>query len=315
LPPPLPAKELASLLASAASAAKPSPRIGAVFLATVLIAGTIAASSQWSMILGAQAEPYYGMDKDRNSDRKNVSVSSLKCNNINVNVNGLELDVFPPFLGGDLAAEAAEASSDASSFAGNGGGNGGSEINDFRFICINNNNNTVIEAAEPPVPPTPPVEDACLLCFEEFGFEGFLLGVIADLSVEDILELEAELGLLEGTLAGLGLVETIEDLCEFLEEIGGLELTVLQLGQLIFAIFGIGLFLIPGLLIAVLNLLACLIDNGIIVLIEGDIGDLQGILQTLRTTPGALDLTQPDTTTPDTTTPDTTTPVIPTVPQ
>jgi len=41
-----------------------------------------------------QAEPYYGMD----NDRKDISISSLKYNNINVNVNGLELDVFPPFL-------------------------------------------------------------------------------------------------------------------------------------------------------------------------------------------------------------------------
>ena len=33
-----------------------------------------------------------------NLDVKQVSVSSLKCNNINVNANGLELDVLPPFL-------------------------------------------------------------------------------------------------------------------------------------------------------------------------------------------------------------------------
>ena len=32
-------------------------------------------------------------------DRKQVNVSSLKCNNININVNGLELYVLPPFLG------------------------------------------------------------------------------------------------------------------------------------------------------------------------------------------------------------------------
>jgi hypothetical protein len=76
-------------------------------------------------------------------DRKQVSVSSLKCNNINVNLNGLELDVFPPFLtNSGLAAEAADDNNEPSSFAAN---NEGSTVNDFRFICINNNNNTVNE--------------------------------------------------------------------------------------------------------------------------------------------------------------------------
>src|ERR1041384_336490 len=66
-------------------------------------------------------------------ERKQVSISSLKCNNINVNVNGLELSVLPLFLGGDeVAAEAVEPSNDANSFAGNGEG---SQISDFRFIC------------------------------------------------------------------------------------------------------------------------------------------------------------------------------------
>ena len=90
-------------------------------------------------------------DKD---DKKGVS--SLKCNNINVNVNGLELDVLPPFLGGDsgLADTAAEDNSGANSFA--AGNDDGSQISDFRFICINNNNNTVIEGEEEPIPPTPP---------------------------------------------------------------------------------------------------------------------------------------------------------------
>jgi len=102
------------------------------------------------------------MDKDR----KQVSVSSLKCNNINVNVNGLELDVFPQFLGGGLAADG---TSDASSFAGNAA-NGGSEINDFRFICINNNNNTVVEL---------PQSLTCEECFREF-----LTDAVTDAEIE-----------------------------------------------------------------------------------------------------------------------------------
>ena len=50
-----------------------------------------------------------------NKDRKQLSVSSLECNNINVNVNGLELDEFLPFLANSgLAAEAVEGNTDPS---------------------------------------------------------------------------------------------------------------------------------------------------------------------------------------------------------
>ena len=70
-----------------------------------------------------------------------------------MDVNGLELDVFPPFLANSgLAAEALEGNTDPSSIGGNNGD--GSQINDFRFICINNNNNTVTEAEEEPLPPS-----------------------------------------------------------------------------------------------------------------------------------------------------------------
>src|ERR1044072_8117939 len=86
-------------------------------------------------------------DYDNKGDKQSVSVSSLKCNNITVNVNGLELSLLPLFLGGgEVAATAAEDNVDANSFADNGGSNSGSQINDFRLICINNNNNTVSSA-------------------------------------------------------------------------------------------------------------------------------------------------------------------------
>jgi hypothetical protein len=124
-----------------------------------------------SFIVGAQAESYYGeMDKDNKKVDRSISVSSLKCNNINVNVNGLELNVLPPFLGGGDDSQAPEAleegTTDANSFTNNGESNSASQINDFRFICINNNNNTVVAAEEPVppvVPPGPP--SACAQCF------------------------------------------------------------------------------------------------------------------------------------------------------
>ena len=71
-----------------------------------------------------------------------------------MNVNGLELSVLLLFLDcGEVAAEAAESNTDANSFAA-GNNVDGSQINNFRFICINKNNNTVTEAEEEPIPPS-----------------------------------------------------------------------------------------------------------------------------------------------------------------
>ncbi len=112
-------------------------------------------------MLGAQAEPYYGMDKDR----KVVSVSSLKCNNINVNVNGLELDILPPALSTLLTGDADDDLYSYDSGERNYGSESSGSETDFRFICINNNNNnnTVIE--EEQIPPTPPTPQTCEECF------------------------------------------------------------------------------------------------------------------------------------------------------
>ena len=73
-------------------------KISAALLATVLVAGIIALSSP-SFMVGAQAVPEYGMERDyKKSNGKDVSVKSIKCNNINVNVNGLKLMYFHHFL-------------------------------------------------------------------------------------------------------------------------------------------------------------------------------------------------------------------------
>ena len=120
----------------------------AIFLAIVLVTGTITSLSFPSFIIKgmeAQAQPYYGMDKDR----KVVSVSSLKCNNINVNVNGLELEILPSALSTLLTGEEADASAYSyGSGTGNYGSGQSSSENDFRFICINNNNNIVVGGRE-----------------------------------------------------------------------------------------------------------------------------------------------------------------------
>jgi hypothetical protein len=174
-------------------------KTSAIFLVIVLVTGTITLMHP-SFMAGAQAQPYYGQDNnyDKKSDKKDVSVKSIKCNNINVNVNGLELDVLPPFLTG-LASEAQttdEGQTGASSY-GNGktsygdGGQSGSD-GDFKFICINNNNNTVVVGEEPP---TPPVEecaeaDEIEACFANAEFMGevqfpeFVAALEAGITVE-----------------------------------------------------------------------------------------------------------------------------------
>ena len=173
---------------------KLTKKSNALFFAALLSVGTIAASSPLFM-LGAQAEPYYGMDKDR----KVVSVSSLKCNNINVNANGLELDVLPPSLSALLTG--GEADDDLYSY-GSGERNYGSESSgsktDVRFICINNNNNnTVIEEEQiPPTPPTPPEPQTCEECFT------------TNLKAEEISRL------LSATVS----FSTLKQLCDFIDE-------------------------------------------------------------------------------------------------
>ena len=75
--------------------------ISALFLAIVLVTGTIAVlSSQSSFIVGAQAQPYYEIDNnDRKSygndnynsqkDSSNINLNKIKCINDNININGV----------------------------------------------------------------------------------------------------------------------------------------------------------------------------------------------------------------------------------
>jgi hypothetical protein len=131
-------------------------KTNAIFLAIVLVAGTIAMSLP-SFMASAQAQQDYGIENnyDKKSNGKDVSVKSIKCNNVNVNVNGLELNVLPPSLANLLQGDKGERGS--GSYENDGeiyeGGPSGSE-GDFKLICINNNNNTVVEEEEPLVPTT-----------------------------------------------------------------------------------------------------------------------------------------------------------------
>jgi hypothetical protein len=141
-----------------------STKFNAVFFAVILISGTIALSFPSFMTTAtAQAESYYGgMDKTyKKSSGKDVPLKSIKCNNVNVNVNGLELNLTSvPFLSNLLASET-QADEDGERATDSYGSDGGSYVGgqsgsdgNFKFICINNNNNTVIgnNGGETPLP-------------------------------------------------------------------------------------------------------------------------------------------------------------------
>src|ERR671910_2297546 len=212
-------------------------KISAAFLATVLVAGIIALSSP-SFMVGAQAAPGYGMDSyDKKSNGKDVSIKKVKCNNINVNVNGLTLNTTSvPFLSDLLGSEAYasdEGDNGASSY-GKGGSYGsdgsygdkksGSDKS-FKFVCINNNNNNVAggNVTAPPTPtPEPPVNE-CEECFDDLTVD---LQVILNAALAEgftIGELEVPAG------------STVEELCELLDGVAPLEITLRDLIGFIFS--------------------------------------------------------------------------------
>ena len=95
----------------------------------------------------------YGKDSnsyDKSKDSSSVTVKKIKCNNINVNLNGFsgnEIGTLPTGLSG-LATDEAQAEDEgevgANSVGSDGGRLSGSDSNS-RFVCINNNNNVVVE--------------------------------------------------------------------------------------------------------------------------------------------------------------------------
>jgi hypothetical protein len=117
---------------------------------------------------------YTSYEKDniyKSKDSGNVIVKKIKCNNINVNVNGfngLKLNALPTslnVLATDEALASKEGEIGASSFESSERNNNGNQHNDkdFRFVCINNNNFEVVEDGTTPTEPL-----TCEECFEEF---------------------------------------------------------------------------------------------------------------------------------------------------
>jgi len=181
-------------------------KTSAIFLAIVLIAGTIATISP-SFIIGAaaQAEPYYGMDnrygsyepreyppeyQDSNNynsykseypsypednsyhkskDSSSVILKKINCNNINSNNNGVDVNLGIP--NNDAIAEAQASDNEDQTATANGWGydeRNKQNDNDFKFVCINNNDNENNVVVVNETTPEPPEPTiTCEECFEE----------------------------------------------------------------------------------------------------------------------------------------------------
>ena len=201
----------------------------------------------------------YGKD---NNYYKSKDSSNVKCNNINVNVNGFNGVTLPTALNG-LTTDEGQASSDegdvgANSFESDSGGIDGGKPSgsdtDSRFVCINNNNNVVEEEEEPPT------------CEECFGSNTRLQAVIKDFIVSrdddfifnipngEFLELRFE-------------IDTIEQLCALLEgtELHSVPLTDVLLEHVLTEIVRIQTGSTLALQTEIDALIECLLEAGVVI--------------------------------------------------
>ncbi len=205
-------------------------KTNAVFLAAILIAGTFALIFP-SFMTGAEAYPDYEMDNkkykskypsygyhddykskypDKDKDKKDVIVKKVKCNNININLNGIEIG-FPGDLTSGLSAQAQAEEDDDEQEVGTANilPNDESSSNKFNFddnfvfICINNNNN----AGQGENDELNQCAEDIRACFEEFLSEGQFPRFVAALESGITVEINGE----DVTL------RSFEDICSALE--------------------------------------------------------------------------------------------------
>ena len=216
----------------------------AILIAIVLVLGTIATVNP-SFIAGAQAtsdrekdydhdeykksydkDDYkseyssYGKYEDRDHDKYNkdssssVSIKKVKCNNINVNLNGIDVNIGGLPNNGPVTDPVAVAKEDdddddddeeiesnsieSDKHESYNGRDGKSDSNtNSRIVCINNNNNIVGEEREP----------TCEDCFTT---------VLTDKEeLDDLIQAIEE-------LSG-GEVSSLEEFCDFIDDISGIE--------------------------------------------------------------------------------------------
>src|ERR687897_804506 len=125
------------------------------FLIAVLVAGIIAISFQSFIDTEASGDK---RDHNKHKDYKHdnykskdptVIVKKITCNNLNVNINGLRMDIAPEDIASELAAQAQDDNSNNEEISANSLGNGernnfytnNNDYDDgFIYICIDNIN-------------------------------------------------------------------------------------------------------------------------------------------------------------------------------
>src|ERR671911_266604 len=157
------------------------------FLIAVLVAGIIAISFQSFIDTEASGDK---RDHNKHKDYKHdnykskdptVIVKKITCNNLNVNINGLRMDIAPEDIASELAAQAQDDNSNNEEISANSLGNGernnfytnNNDYDDgFIYICIDNINaqdslalptvpsdetpSAETQSEGTPYPPTPP---------------------------------------------------------------------------------------------------------------------------------------------------------------
>ena len=153
---------------------------------------TPSAQAQQDYRMDNNYENHYGKDSYKSKESSSVFVKKINCNNINVNVNGLDVNVLSPVING-LASEAqtADEGQTGASYYGSGktsyGGQSGSD-NDFKFICINNNNNnnTVVVGNGTTTPEPLTCEECLTTILTEDELNDLISTTIAFTSLEEI---------------------------------------------------------------------------------------------------------------------------------
>ena len=187
-----------------------SKRTSTIFLAIVLVAGTITALSS-SFMTNAQAQSYYGNnngyksqyqlsyrpeynelqyppygedDRETSKDSKIVNINKIKCINNNININGVNSGDINIGNKGGVTEE--EGYLGANSYSGEGYNNGHSK-KDKGFDCVINNNNTNINLVGGSNQTEPLT---CEECFTENLSPGQLNNLTNVLSNSDLKDLE-----------------------------------------------------------------------------------------------------------------------------
>lgn len=195
-------------------------KISTVFLATVLVVGTIFSLFP-SLIIGiTQAEPGYGMDNNYEQSYGNDNYKSkdnsailkkIKCNNININNNGINVNQhsqdgitpegLPALVNKNDFTEDEDENAWHRNLSGETGMNGGVDKNVITTICTNDNINQVVPETTTKPPTQPPTEpETCEECF------------LQNLDGIDIV------GILPINVGGGGQTfDTREELCNFLK--------------------------------------------------------------------------------------------------